>query len=132
MTERDKVLATIATMTRAFHDGDIDGILRTYEGGAVVYGEPGKAFTGSDELKSMFAGFIAVKARFTFSGHEVSIGGDLAVHVAPWTMAGEAPDGSAVTGSGLSVAVLRRQADGRWLMVIDNPFGDVMPVQATR
>lgn len=26
--------------------------------------------------------------------------------------------------NGFSVVVLRRQADGRWLMVIDNPFGD--------
>lgn len=47
-------------------------------------------------------------------------------------MAGVAPDGSPVTGSGLSVAVLRRQTDGRWLMVIDNPFGEVMPTPAKR
>jgi ketosteroid isomerase-like protein len=43
-------------------------------------------------------------------------------------MTGVAPDGSAIAGGGLSVAVLRRQAGGKWLIVIDNPFGDA-PLQ---
>jgi ketosteroid isomerase-like protein len=43
------------------------------------------------------------------------------MHVAPWVMIGQAPDGTEVSQQGLSVAVLRKQADGRWLMVLDNP-----------
>jgi hypothetical protein len=39
-------------------------------------------------------------------------------------MTGTAPDGSAIEQGGLSVALLRRQPDGRWLMVVDDPFGD--------
>jgi ketosteroid isomerase-like protein len=38
-------------------------------------------------------------------------------------MTGTAPDGTPIRQSGLSVAVLRKQADGKWLMVFDNPFG---------
>ncbi len=49
--------------------------------------------------------------------------GDIAVHFAPWTMTGTAPDGTEIKQTGLSVAVLRKQADGNWLMVIDNPHG---------
>jgi ketosteroid isomerase-like protein len=81
--------------------------------------------SGPPALRAMFAGFIAAKARFTFHGHEVIQAGDVALHLTPWRMAGVAPDGTAVTASGLSVAVLRRQADGRWLLVIDDPYGDV-------
>lgn len=32
MDTRTRVLATIETMTSAFNRGDIDGIMRTYEG----------------------------------------------------------------------------------------------------
>ena len=78
----------------------------------------------------MFAGFIAAKARFTFQGHEVLQAEDVALHLTPWRMTGVAPDGTALTASGLSVAVLRRQSDGGWLMVIDNPFGDALVNQA--
>jgi ketosteroid isomerase-like protein len=38
-------------------------------------------------------------------------------------MTGKSPDGQEIKQSGLSVAVLRRQADGGWKMVIDNPHG---------
>jgi ketosteroid isomerase-like protein len=60
---------------------------------------------------------------FTYSGHEVYISGDIATHIAPWTMVGEMPDGSKIEQSGLSIAVLRKQADGNWLMIQDNPNG---------
>lgn len=125
MKTKNQVLSTIETMTDAFHRGDLDGILRTYEQTAVVVGEPGAPVQGDGPLRAMFAGFIAAKARFTFGGHEVIAAGDVALHIAPWKMTGVAPDGSPVSGAGLSVAVLRRQASGEWLLVIDNPYGDV-------
>ena len=39
-------------------------------------------------------------------------------------MTGKTPDGFPIEQSGFSVVVLRKQTDGQWLMVIDNPFGD--------
>jgi ketosteroid isomerase-like protein len=127
---KTKILSTIDDMTKAFHDGDIDGIMRTYEPGAVVVGQPGMPVSGTPPLRSMFAGFVAAKARFTFLGHEVIQANDIALHLTPWRMAGVAPDGTAIEASGLSVAVLRRQPDDRWLMVIDDPFGDALLNQA--
>lgn len=126
MDQQATILSTIDTMTSAFHAGDLDGILRTYEPGAVVMGEPGAPVSGTPALRAMFAGFIAAKAHFTFQGHEVIEAGDLALHLTPWRMAGVAPDGSAIAAEGLSVAVLRRQPDGTWLMVIDNPYGGAL------
>ena len=40
-------------------------------------------------------------------------------------MAAEArrPDGNTINFGGVSTDVLRRQQDGSWLMVIDNPMG---------
>jgi ketosteroid isomerase-like protein len=131
MDQKAQILSTISEMTSAFHEGDVDGIMRTYEPGAVVLGEPGAPVSGTPALRAMFAGFIAAKARFTFLGHEVIQAEDIALHLTPWRMAGTAPDGTAVTAGGLSVAVLRRQSDGRWLMVIDDPFGDSILNQAT-
>lgn len=50
--------------------------------------------------------------------------GNVALHLAPWTMTGTLPDGTPVSQTGLSVAVMRRQPDGAWRMVIDHPYGD--------
>lgn len=126
MDHDDPIVSTIITMTEAFNKGDIAGIMRTYEPDAVVVGEPGKPEHGEAALKAMFARFIAAQAAFTYSGHEVVRAADLALHLAPWHMTGVAPDGTAIEARGLSVSVLRRQADGRWLMVIDQPYGDML------
>jgi uncharacterized protein (TIGR02246 family) len=124
--QKTDILSTIDAMTNAFHQGDIDAIMRTYEPGAVVVGEPGAPVSGTPALRAMFAGFIAAKAHFTFLGHEVIHADDVALHLTPWRMTGVAPDGTEVAASGLSVAVLRRQPDGRWLMIIDDPYGDAL------
>lgn len=118
MSERD-ILNTIDAMTGAFAAGDIDRIMSTYERGAVVVGAPGNPVSGNEALRALFAQFVAAGVAFTYGAHEVVVAGDLGLHLMQWTAPG--PDGQQ---SALSVAVLRRQADDTWKMVIDHPFGD--------
>ena len=124
MSNENAILANIGGMTEAFEAGDIPGILGHYETGAVVVGQPGKPASGKPALTELFQQFIAVNPKFIFHEHEVIEAGDIALHAARWTMTGTAPDGTALEDGGLSLAILRRQPDGEWLMVIDNPYGD--------
>jgi ketosteroid isomerase-like protein len=117
------VIGIIERMTAAFQAGDLDAVMGTYEPGAAVAFEPGRPVSDPVVMRETFAAWMALSPRFDYSGHEVLIAGDLAVHVAPWTMRGRGPDGSRIEQRGLSVAVLRRQPSGDWLMVIDNPHG---------
>ncbi len=125
MTEDQKaVLAAVETMTSRFMDGDIPSVMQSYEAAATVLFEPAVPVDQPDQLAQMFAGMAAVKPVFVYpSGHEVVVQGDIALHISPWSMTGEAPDGQKIAQQGLSVAVLRKQADGSWKMVIDNPHG---------
>ncbi len=115
------VLATIDTMTAAFAAGDVDGILTTYETGAIVVGQPGVPVSGDAALREMFEQFIAQGATFTYGAHDVVLAGDVALHLMKWTA--PTPNGDVTA---LSVAVLRKQPDGNWKMVIDQPFGDAV------
>ena len=124
MNEHAKIQETIDAMTTAFAKGEIDSILATYEPGAIVVGAPGQVSKGTDALRQMFGQFIALKPEFTFTLNDAVQADDLAIHYNTWKMKGKMPDGSVVEQGGLSVVVLRKQADGRWLMVIDDPFGD--------
>lgn len=124
--EQKKVYNVIVNMTNAFEKKDIEGVLATYEDGAIVLFEPQKPVTGKDNLRMAFTQFVTMNPIFTYSGHEVYISGDIATHIAPWKMVGHLPDGSKVEQSGLSVAVLRKQANGTWLMIQDNPNGQFL------
>jgi uncharacterized protein (TIGR02246 family) len=121
--EQNEVMKVIMDMTEAFHKKDLKGVLASYEPNAVIVFEPEKAVSGVDAISQGFQGFFAVNPKFEYSGHEVFINGNLAMHFAPWAMTGKTPDGQEIRQSGLSVVVLRKQGNGNWLMVFDNPFG---------
>jgi len=121
--DEQNVLATVETMTAAFQNKDIAGVLATYEPSATVAFEPGSPISDNAVLEQMFTGMAAINPVFDYAGHDVIVNGDLAVHIAPWHMTAVTPDGQEINQSGLSVAVLRRQSDGDWKIVIDNPHG---------
>ncbi|WP_197918817.1 YybH family protein [Thiosulfatihalobacter marinus] len=123
--DQTKILETISAMTTAFAAGDIDGIMATYEPEAVVVGEPGQPIGGDAALRAMFTEFVASGVSFTYGAHEVVVAGDIGLHLMSWTAPG--PDGPMTA---LSAAVLRRQQDGNWKMVIDHPFGPNRPERA--
>lgn len=120
----EEVIRSVETMTAAFHSGDLAGVLAAYEPGAAVAFAPGRAVSGQSALSEGFHDFFQISPRFSYSGHDVMVSGNLALHIAPWSMRGTAPDGSSIGQRGLSVAVLRRAANGKWQLVLDNPFGD--------
>lgn len=131
-SDQENVLTAIQTMTTAFQAGNIDTVMKSYEPGAVVVFEPGSPVDNAEQLAKMFTAATALKPQFTYSGHEVVIKGDTALHIAPWVMTGTAPDGQKIKQSGLSIAVLHRQPDGTWRMVIDNPHGQRLLDTAAR
>lgn len=124
--EQKKVFSTIEKMVTAFQNKDIDGVLATYEDNAIVMFEPQKPVQGKEKLRAVFTQFVDMNPQYTFSGHEIYISGDIATHTAPWKMVGQLPDGTKIEQSGLSVAVLRKQANGNWLMIQDNPHGQFL------
>jgi ketosteroid isomerase-like protein len=48
---------------------------------------------------------------------------DVALASASWSIEGTGPDGDPRAVHGTSADLLRRQTDGRWLLVVDHPFG---------
>lgn len=122
-TDTANVIEAVEAMTRAFHAGDLAGVMASYEPTATVVFEPGMPVSERSAQEAQFEALFGMRPRFTYGAHEVVVAGDLATHFAPWQMRATAPDGSQVQQHGLSVAVLRRQPSGRWLMVMDSPHG---------
>ena len=120
--EERQVMSLINKMTSSLQRGDIEKVMSTYEEGAIVMFEPGMALADREVSAQVFQEMAALKPEVTYSGHEVFIAGNIAMHISPWSMKGKTPDGQEVKQSGLSVAILRRQKDGDWKMIIDNPY----------
>lgn len=118
-------MAAVEAMGAALVAGDLDAVMACYEQElAVAFSAEEAATTDAAQVREAFAFVASVQPELAFGEHEVVAVGDLALHLAPWSMRGTAPDGTAVEQRGLSVSVLRRQPDGGWRLVIDQPYGD--------
>ena len=66
---------------------------------------------------------LALKPQFELKIQNALKCDDIAILYSRWTMTGTDPDGNGVSMTGLTSDVVRRQPDGSWLFVIDNPIG---------
>jgi uncharacterized protein (TIGR02246 family) len=101
---------------------DVDAALELYEPGATFVPEPGTTVTGTERIRGALERFAALKPTLTGEIHAVREGGDVALVVNRWHLAGHGPRGP-VEMSGTSADVLRRQEDGSWRVLIDDPWG---------
>ena len=121
--ERSNPVDAVQELMEAINKGDTDAALSCYEPDAVFIAQPGKVAQGKDAIRAALDGFVALKPSLKGYTHQVVEAGDIALYCSRWTLVGTAPDGNRVEMSGISSDVLRRQADGRWLVAVDNPWG---------
>jgi len=90
--------------------GDVDGLVALYEAEAVLAGTPGGVVTGSQAIRQVYERLLAGKPTFTAGEIQPALrNGDLAL------------TSTRLAGGGATVEVARRQPDGTWLWVIDQP-----------
>jgi ketosteroid isomerase-like protein len=110
-------------LIEAIIKGDLDSAVAAYEPGASLVVQPGKVVTGAAALREAISGFVALKPTMTTEAHQLIQSGDIAQYISRWSLKGRDPNGHEIQMNGISSDILRRQADGRWLIALDNPWG---------
>jgi ketosteroid isomerase-like protein len=88
--------------------GDVDGVVALYEPGAVLAFPPGQLAIGTEAIRRVYAELLASPPGFAGVIRPAIRNGDIAI--TSTTRAGNA-----------TVEVARRQPDGTWLWMIDQP-----------
>jgi uncharacterized protein (TIGR02246 family) len=104
----------------AFNRHDLEAIVALYEPGAVLAGAGGPV-VGTDAIREAYRGFLAMQPTIDLQTLGVNCAGDLAMLHGKWILQGIGQDGSRVRREGRNAETARRQPNGRWLFVIDNP-----------
>jgi ketosteroid isomerase-like protein len=105
------------------NSGDLDSLMPLYERGAAFATQPGSLAHGAPGVREALAGFISMKGELALEVTRVLEVDDLALVTGVWSFDGTGPDGEPVRLTASNADVLRRQADGTWRFVIDNPWG---------
>lgn len=103
--------------------GNLDALMLLYEPEAAFATQPGSLSHGLPGVRQALAGFIGMKGTLALDVTRVLEAGGLALVTTAWSFAGTGPDDEPVKLAARSADVLRRQPDGSWRMVIDNPWG---------
>jgi uncharacterized protein (TIGR02246 family) len=108
------------------NEGDLDNLMKLYENRATLVARDGHQLSGTEAIRNFLKGLLSVKPKFTIHRLSKVEAGDGAVMISKWEMTGTSPDGSQINDSGQTYDILRRQRDGTWKVVIDNPYSTLL------
>lgn len=102
--------------------GDVDALLSLYEPDACLTGPDGAVAVGRDAIRAALAGFAGGAVTMHMNVVKVVRAADLAVLTNDWRATGRDAGGSALELAGRAIEVVRRQPDGTWRFVVDDPY----------
>jgi uncharacterized protein (TIGR02246 family) len=102
--------------------GDLDAVVSLYEPACRMVRRDGSVAQGQGEIREVLARLIALRPRMTAEIVKVVTAGDLAMVYNDWRLAGKRPDGQPVEAAGKALEVVRRQPDGTWRLILDDPY----------
>ncbi|WP_148685843.1 YybH family protein [Candidatus Nitrosocosmicus hydrocola] len=123
MSENTTPEGVLNTVVEGINNGDLDSLMKLYEPNACFASEPGQLAKSPESISQCLRVFIDLKGELKLKVKRVLQTSDLALVTTEWSVNGNGPDGNPVYMAAKSADVLRRQPDGTWKFVIDNPWG---------
>ena len=106
----------------AFNLGDVEALAALYEPNAVLV-VGGQEVIGRESIRNALQNLLPGRGRMTLeTSAVVESPQGLAVLHGRWVVESPAGIGAELATRGLSTEVVRKQPDGTWLFVIDNPY----------
>jgi len=126
MSEREKPLTARRVdeiFQEAMNEGDLDKAMALYDDNAVFVQAPGKpAITGLENIREVIREFQSMKPKLKVDVVQFVEADDVAFYTLKWEIEATSPDGEEIKMASYDGNVAKRQSDGSWKTIIDNPF----------
>ena len=102
---------------------DLEALLALYDPEAVIAESTGELTRGTDAIREHIFKLLALKPVMRILATRTVISGDLALSSSHWQCDATAADGTEIQLEHRGSELSRRQPDGSWRIVVDNPWG---------
>jgi uncharacterized protein (TIGR02246 family) len=123
MTKKMTPEEVLSSVIEGINTGNLDALMTLYEADACFATQPGQLAKSPESVRQSLRNFIDLKGKLDLKVKRVLQASDLALVTTEWSFSGTGPDNNPVNIASKSADVLRKQADGTWRFVIDNPWG---------
>lgn len=121
--DRTSIEGAARYFQNCIRNGDVEGALSSFDEEAIYVTEAGKYVEGKAEIKERLEFLCGIKPDLQALRSASFTIGDIASWVDEWTLKATLPDGTKLDLKGISSDVMKRQKDGTWAYLIDNPYG---------
>jgi uncharacterized protein (TIGR02246 family) len=116
----------VELLDQAFNQGDIETALSFYEDAAVIVAEPSRTIRGKTELRTFFESVMHSGASAKQLKTRVLEADGVALFLSRWTLTSKGAEENAEPRTFVATTVFRKQPDGSWRILIDNPIGPLL------
>lgn len=103
-------------------NGDLQGVLSCFGEDAIYIERDGQEITGLQNIEKSMAHLCTWKPEITGGKHKVTIVGDIAIWIDKYSLKATMPDGNPIEMSGVTSCIMKKNDEGIWLWLMDNPF----------
>jgi uncharacterized protein (TIGR02246 family) len=111
-------------LSEAYNAGDLEALVSLYGPKAVFVIKPGRVTESPAELRGAMQHLVALHGWLTVNPRTFIRSDDVVLVQGTFTLSGHREDGTPFERTSRFADVLRRQADGHWLLAVDNPYSD--------
>jgi uncharacterized protein (TIGR02246 family) len=101
---------------------DLDALMDLYEPDPIGADLDGNTVRGTTAMRQFLADFLAVAQKIESTTRKAIATDDIGLLSSSWLAHIRTPDGEDLTAEGSSAEVARRQSDGTWRFIIDDPL----------
>jgi ketosteroid isomerase-like protein len=106
----------------AINAHDLDALMDLYEPDPIGADLDGKTLRGAATMRAFLADFLAVAQKIEATTRKAIATEDVGLLSSRWLAHIRTPDGEELIAEGSSAEVARRQPDGTWRFIIDDPL----------
>ena len=100
---------------------NVDALLALYEQDCTAVDLEGHPLQGTDNLRTFLIGVLSIVKQIDSGTRKILVSGNIALLSSTWRAVLAAHDGGMTSITGTSAEVARRQPDGTWCFLIDDP-----------